>query len=229
MNEVDQLKQVQLQTAYEQINSTWGRIIKYPKAIIIWIMFVMLIATLGNTVRLHFVMKDMTTLVNDSNLEKDRLIRKVRQGAETIKILQGCLLDNPNLYVDAETTNEFRRQGFYGEPHKFTFDRWSKGSRAKIIDACIADKKYNSLEFFTKQDEWEKVCLKQREAVNTLLANKSNEGKFWWSANKDFRELTKIEREAVRYNWQKHREIFEILANNDFQSIANLIESSIEK
>jgi hypothetical protein len=213
MNDGDQLKQVQRQTAYEQINSTWVRIIKYPKAIIIWIMFVMLIATLGNTVRLHFVMKDMTSIVNSSNLDKERSTRKVRQAAETIKILQGCLLDNPGSYIEAENVNEFRRQGFYGEPHKFTFDRWNKRARAKIINVCIAEHKYNSLEFFTKQDGWDRVCPKQREAVSTLLANKINEGKFWWSTNKDFRELTKDEREKVRYCWQKHRAVFHSLSD----------------
>tara|TARA_Y100001951_G_scaffold100055_1_gene102907 strand:+ start:188 stop:817 length:630 start_codon:yes stop_codon:yes gene_type:complete len=97
-------------------------------------------------------------------------LKKIRQLAESDLVYKGMLFDEPNFYISAEMKNEFRRQGHYGEPHKFTFSRWHIALRARIIDQCIADNKVNSLRWFAEQDGWQLIDEKRRLAAALVLA-----------------------------------------------------------
>ena len=97
-------------------------------------------------------------------------LKKIRQLAESDLVYKGMLFDEPKFYVAAETKNEFRRQGYYGMPHKFTFSRWHIALRARIIDRCITDHKVNSLRWFAEQDGWHLIAEKRRLAAALVLA-----------------------------------------------------------
>ena len=95
--------------------------------------------------------------------------KKIRQLAETDYILKGVLFDEPKFYIAAKNKNEYRWQGYYGKPHKFTFSRWNVALRAKIIDQCITDNKLNSLRWFTEQDGWHLIDEKRQLAAALVL------------------------------------------------------------
>jgi len=97
-------------------------------------------------------------------------LKKIRQLAETEFVLKGVIFDEPKFYIAAEMKNEFRRQGHYGETHKFTFSRWNVALRARIIDQCIADNKVNSLRWFAEQDGWHLVDEKRRVSAALVLS-----------------------------------------------------------
>jgi len=99
--------------------------------------------------------------------------KKIRQLAETDYIVKGVLFDEPKFYVAAKNKNEYRWQGHYGEPHKFTFSRWNVALRAKIIDQCIADNKMNSLRWFAEQDGWHLIDEKRRLAAALVLCKET--------------------------------------------------------
>jgi len=100
-------------------------------------------------------------------------MKKIRQFAESDFVFKGMLFDEPKFYVAAENKNEYRRQGHYGEPHKFTFSRWNVALRARIIDQCIADNKVNSLRWFAKQDGWHLIDEERRLAAALVLAKET--------------------------------------------------------
>ena len=100
-------------------------------------------------------------------------MKKIRQFAESDFVFKGMLFDEPKFYVAAENKNEYRRQGHYGEPHKFKFSRWNVALRARIIDQCIADYKVNSLRWFAEQDGWHLIDEKRRLAAALVLAKET--------------------------------------------------------
>ena len=99
--------------------------------------------------------------------------KKICQLAETDYILKGVLFDEPKFYIAAKNKNEYRWQGYYGKPHKFTFAKWNVALRAKIIDQCITDNKLNSLAWFAKQDGWHLIDAKRRLAAALVLCKET--------------------------------------------------------
>ena len=113
-------------------------------------------------------------LHNDESDEREfSQQKKIRQLAETEYILKGVLFDEPKFYIAAKNKNEYRWQGHYGKPHKFTFSRWNVALRAKIIDQCIADNKMNSLRWFAEQDGWHLIDEKRRLAAALVLCKET--------------------------------------------------------
>ncbi len=100
-------------------------------------------------------------------------LKKNRQFGETNLVFKGVLFDEPNYYIEAQSRNEYRQEGHYGEPHKFTFSQWHVAWRARIIDQCIVDKKVNSLRWFARQDGWQLVSEKRRIAAALVLAKET--------------------------------------------------------
>jgi len=114
---------------------------------------------------------DILNLHSEFRDEREFLqMKKIRQFAETDFVFKGMLFDEPKFYIAAETKNEYRRQGHYGEPHTLTFSRWNVALRARIIDQCIADHKVNSLRWFAEQDGWHLIDEKRRLAAALVLA-----------------------------------------------------------
>lgn len=99
--------------------------------------------------------------------------KKICQLAETDYILKGVLFDEPKFYIAAKNKNEYRWQGYYGKPHKFTFAKWNVALRAKIIDQCITDNKLNSLAWFAEQDGWHLIDAKRRLAAALVLCKET--------------------------------------------------------
>ena len=117
---------------------------------------------------------DILNLHSEFRDEREFLqMKKIRQFAESDFVFKGMLFDEPKFYVAAENKNEYRRQGHYGEPHKFTFSRWNVALRARIIDQCIADNKVNSLAWFVEQDGWHLIDEKRRLAAALVMAKET--------------------------------------------------------
>ena len=100
-------------------------------------------------------------------------MKKIRQFLESDYIFKGMLFDEPKFYLAAKNKNEYRQQGHYGEPHKFTFSRWNVALRARIIDQCIADNKVNSLRWFAEQEGWLLIDEKRRLSAALVLAKET--------------------------------------------------------
>ena len=98
--------------------------------------------------------------------------RKLRQYAETIPILIGTARDEPSRLVAAEKINEYRRLGFYGAPHDFTFKHYNERWRDRCVDLALELRAVEVLRYFTEQDGWgELVSEDRRKKVDEVLAN----------------------------------------------------------
>ena len=98
--------------------------------------------------------------------------RKLRQHAETKQVLMGAILDDSNRYIKAESINEYRGEGYYGEKHGLTFRHYDPKWREILVAFVIANRSLESLEHFTKQEGWEELVSEDmRKKAEEVLAN----------------------------------------------------------
>ena len=98
--------------------------------------------------------------------------RKMKQYAETMQVLMGAIFDDSNRYVKAEKINKYRREGFYGVPHDFTFKHYAPEWRENLVVFAIEHRSIETLEHFTKQEGWEELVSEDmRKKAEEVLAS----------------------------------------------------------
>ncbi len=114
---------------------------------------------------------------------------KMRQNAETMKVLFGILEDNPDRLDAAKTVNEYRTQtDYYGERHKFEFVRWTIPE--KCVEFMLSNNSTNCLNWLQRQDGWQSVLsdnlvdsvtnYKDKDAIIARYRHKLWFFKAWW-------------------------------------------------
>jgi len=233
---IPELKDAQKNTSYQQINYIFNKI-KSVKSIIIACATCVVLTYLATS---YVIIKYGSMLWGEDSvislrMKNDAITKEASELKESLLVLEAVAFDDVKALIESESSNPLRRGDTYGKPHAFTFSRWSRIWRSKLVERAIQTRATNILTHITKQENWfEKISddhvVNVNKALNSIENNTTNkplpvEGKFWWSENTDFRMLTKQEREEIRLLWQTNRAAFKMLLDGDKLAFAEMIDS----
>jgi len=104
----------------------------------------------------------------------DANTKKRNELKETLLVFEALAFNDVVPLKQSETRNQLREKGgIYGDPHKFTFNEWSRVWQTKILERAIETEATNILTHITLQDDWD-LKISDELAANVYTAMMPN-------------------------------------------------------